>query len=69
MFLYFWGVTDIPFTEGWLDLRAGLGDVEVTGGSFTEVKRQGREADHSPPASRGQENVDLYVHSPYVFMA
>jgi hypothetical protein len=36
-----------------------------TGGTFPGVKRQGREADHSPPNScRGQENVDLYIHSP-----
>jgi hypothetical protein len=28
------------------------------------IKRPGREADHSPPASRGQENMDLYTHSP-----
>jgi hypothetical protein len=36
-----------------------------TGGSFPGVKRPGREADHSPPTSAvGQENVDLYIHSP-----
>jgi desulfoferrodoxin (superoxide reductase-like protein) len=29
------------------------------------VKRQGREADHSPPASAEvKENVALYIHSP-----
>jgi hypothetical protein len=34
----------------------------VPGALSSEVKRPGREADHSPPTS--QENVDLYIHSP-----
>jgi hypothetical protein len=33
------------------------------------VKRPGHEADHSPPTCAEVINVDLYVHSPYVFMA
>jgi hypothetical protein len=33
-----------------------------TGGSFPGLKRQGREVDHSN-SCRGQENVDLYIHS------
>jgi hypothetical protein len=39
-----------------------------TGASFPEVKRPGREPDHLQlvPSS---ENVALYIHSPYVFMA
>jgi hypothetical protein len=32
--------------------------------------RQGREADHSPPTiAEIKKNVDLYIHSPYAFMA
>jgi hypothetical protein len=34
------------------------------------LKRQGREVDHSPPTSAEvKKNVDLYIHSPYAFMA
>jgi hypothetical protein len=33
--------------------------------SFPRVKQQGREADHSPPASAEvKKNVDLYIHFP-----
>jgi hypothetical protein len=35
----------------------------VPGAVSPGLKRQEREADHSPPASAGQENVDLYIHS------
>jgi hypothetical protein len=36
-----------------------------TKGSFTGVKRQEREADHSPPSSAEvKECVELYLHSP-----
>jgi hypothetical protein len=35
-----------------------------TGALFPGVKRQKREADHSPATSADQENVDLYIHSP-----
>jgi hypothetical protein len=41
-----------------------------TGGSFPEVKRQGREADHSPPTSAEVKNMWIYTStSLYVFMA
>jgi hypothetical protein len=34
------------------------------------VKRQRHEADHSSPAgAEVKETVDLYIHSPYIFMA
>jgi hypothetical protein len=37
----------------------------VPGVLFLEVKRQGREADHSPPSSAEvKESVELYLHSP-----
>jgi hypothetical protein len=37
----------------------------VTRGSFPGVKRQGREADHSPPSSAEvKEWVELYIHYP-----
>jgi hypothetical protein len=36
-----------------------------TGGSFPGDKAAGGESDHSLSASaEGQENVDLYIHSP-----
>jgi hypothetical protein len=36
-----------------------------TKGSFSGVKRPGREADHSPPSSdEVKECVELYLHSP-----
>jgi hypothetical protein len=36
-----------------------------TRGSFPGVKRQGREADHSPPFSAEDKGcVELYLHSP-----
>jgi hypothetical protein len=41
-----------------------------TGGSFPGVKRQGREADHSPPTSA--EVRKMWIHTstpPYVFLA
>jgi hypothetical protein len=41
-----------------------------TGGSFPEVKRQGREADHSPPTSAEVKKMRIYTFTPlYVFMA
>jgi hypothetical protein len=41
-----------------------------TGGSFPEVKRQGREADHSPPPSADVKKMWIYTSTPpYVFMA
>jgi hypothetical protein len=40
-----------------------------TGGSFQEVKRQGREADHSPPTSDEVKKMWIYTSTPtYVFM-
>jgi hypothetical protein len=36
----------------------------VPGGSFTGVKRLGREADHSHPSSACLRMVKLYLHSP-----
>jgi hypothetical protein len=40
-----------------------------TGGSFTEVKRQGREANHSPPTSAEVKKMWIYTStSLYVFM-
>jgi hypothetical protein len=50
--------------------RSALGSTQppmqwVPGALSPEVKRLGREADHSPPSlCRSQENVDLYIHSP-----
>jgi hypothetical protein len=39
------------------------------GGGFLEVKRQGREADHSPPTSAEIKNMWIYTSTPpYVFM-
>jgi hypothetical protein len=41
-----------------------------TGGSIPGVKRQGREADHSPPASAEVKKTWVYTSTPpYVFMA
>jgi hypothetical protein len=41
-----------------------------TGGSFRGVKRQGREADHSPPTSAEVKIMWIYTSTPlYVFMA
>jgi hypothetical protein len=41
-----------------------------TGGSFPGVKRQGREADRSPPTSAEIKKMCIYTStSPYVFMA
>jgi hypothetical protein len=41
-----------------------------TGGSFPGVKRQGREADHSPPTSAEVKKMWIYTSTPlYVFMA
>jgi hypothetical protein len=41
-----------------------------TRSSFTGVKRQGREADHSPPTSAEVKKMWIYTFtSPYVFMA
>jgi hypothetical protein len=41
-----------------------------TGGSFSEVKRQGREADHSPPTGAEVKKMWIYTSTPlYVFMA
>lgn len=39
---------------------------------FAEVRRMGREGDHSPPSSneqRGQERMELYVHAEHVLMS
>jgi hypothetical protein len=41
-----------------------------TGGSFPGVKRHGREADHSPPASAEVKKMWIYTSTPtYAFMA
>jgi hypothetical protein len=41
-----------------------------TGGSFLGLKRQGREADHSPPTSAEVKKMWIYTSTPpYVFMA
>jgi hypothetical protein len=42
-----------------------------TWGSFPEVKRQGREADHLPPTSAEVKKMWIYTSTaaPYVFMA
>jgi hypothetical protein len=41
-----------------------------TGGSFSRVKRQGRETDHSPPTSAEVKKMWNYTSTPlYVFMA
>jgi hypothetical protein len=41
-----------------------------TGTSSSEVKRAGREADHSPPSSVEVENAWSYTSTPeYVFVA
>jgi hypothetical protein len=41
-----------------------------TGGSFPEVKRQRREADHSPPTSAEVKKMWIYTSTPlYAFMA
>jgi hypothetical protein len=41
-----------------------------TESSFREVKRQGREADHSPPTSAEVKKMWIYTSTPpYVFMA
>jgi hypothetical protein len=41
-----------------------------TGGTFPGVKRQGREADHSPPTSAEVKKMWIYASTPpYVFMA
>jgi hypothetical protein len=48
----------------------GLNGVHPTGGSFPGVKRQGREADHSPPTSAEVKKISIYTSTPsYVFMA
>jgi hypothetical protein len=40
----------------------------LPGALSPEVKLPARGADHSPPGSdRGQENIDLYIHSPIRF--
>jgi hypothetical protein len=40
-----------------------------TGGSFPGVKRQGREADHSPPTSAEVKKMWIYISTPpYVFI-
>jgi hypothetical protein len=40
------------------------------GGSFSGVKRQGREADHSPPTITEVKKMWIYTSTPpYVFMA
>jgi hypothetical protein len=42
----------------------------VAGALSLGVKRQGREADHSPPSSiEVKECLELHLHTQYVFMA
>jgi hypothetical protein len=42
----------------------------VTGGSFQGIKRQGSEADHSPPASAEVKEMWIYTSTPpYSFMS
>jgi hypothetical protein len=42
----------------------------ATGGSFPGVKRQGSEADHSPPTSAEVKKKWIYTSTPlHVFMA
>jgi len=38
-----------------------------TGALYLEVKRPGREADHSPPSSAEDKCVELSLHSPNTF--
>jgi hypothetical protein len=40
-----------------------------TGASFPGVRRQGREADHSPPTSADVKKSEAVRPLPYVFMA
>jgi hypothetical protein len=41
-----------------------------TGSFFAEVKRPGREDDHSPPASAEFKKMWIYISTPpYAFMA
>jgi hypothetical protein len=41
-----------------------------TGGAFPGIKRQGREADHSPPTIAEVKKMWIYTSTPlYVFMA
>jgi hypothetical protein len=35
-----------------------------TGGSFPDIKRLGREADHSPPTNAEVKKIWIYIHSP-----
>jgi hypothetical protein len=54
--------------------RSTLGSTEPstvsTGGSFPGVKRPGREADHSPPASAEVKKMSIYSSTPpYAFLA
>jgi hypothetical protein len=45
--------------------RPALGSTQPAIKWVLGVKRQGREADHSPPTSAEvKKNVDLYIHSP-----
>ncbi|PNF23996.1 hypothetical protein B7P43_G09283, partial [Cryptotermes secundus] len=47
----------------------GVG-VRVPGSLSSEVKRPGREADHSPPTSAEVKKIWIYIStSPYPFMA
>jgi hypothetical protein len=49
----------------------GMGEIDGHFiGSFPGVKRQGREADHSPPTSAEVKKMWIYTFTPpYVFMA
>jgi hypothetical protein len=59
-----------PAEAGNFSLRPALGHTQppnqwVPVSPSLEVKRPGREADHSPPSSaEGKECVELYLHSP-----
>jgi hypothetical protein len=56
---------DISFQRLPIDFRAHLASYPAFPGALSPgVKRQGPEADQSPPTSAGGDNVDLYIHSP-----
>jgi hypothetical protein len=45
-------------------LQTGSGAHQAFYPMGTGVKQPGREADHTSSWCQGQENVDLYIHSP-----
>jgi hypothetical protein len=53
------------------DACPGADPIQWVPGAFSlQVKRPGREADHSPPSSAEvKEYVELYLYSQYAFMA